>query len=694
MKRFKIYLLLAVMGVFGIAVSGVTGLSTASAQVDRTKYPEPGPAPQINIADPATFTLPNGLKVFVVENHKLPRVSYSLVLDRDPLLEGDKAGMTSLVGMVLMGGTNDMTKVEFDEAVDQIGARINVSATGASASGLKKHNDRLLELFADVLFNSSFSEAELDKVKRQSLSALAANREDPSSILSDVRSTILYGKDHPYGEIQTEASLENIQIEDIRSYYDTYFRPNIGYLAIVGDITVAEAKTLVNKHFANWERREVPAHTWHVPASPQGTKVNIVNRPTSKQSALALGYLVDLKPNNPDALAVTVISRVLGGGSSGRLFQNLREDKSYTYGAYGSISTGRLIGSMSASADVGTGVTDSATHEFLYELRRLADQTITQEELDLAKASIAGSFGRSLEQPSTIANFAINTEILDLPKDHYKNYLKRLDALTLDEVNALAAKYVRADNLHITVVGNADGFADRMARFGEVRYFTVSGDPEVKVEITDASVTPAGVINNYLAAIGGTDKLSAVKSVKGVSEAEIQGMTLTLEQIVDQTLKVALQNTKIAGQVLSQVRVEDGKVTVTAQGQSQELPAEAAEAYLTMLDIFPELYYVEKGYELELDGITQINGEDAYKLKVTSQGGLTSVEYYSVGSGLKLKSESDAAGEVTYGKYVDFGSDILYPESTTIVNQMMPFPVKAVVKSIEFNVEITEADLK
>lgn len=682
------------MGVFGLAVSGVTGLSTASAQVDRTKYPEPGPAPQINIAEPATFTLPNGLKVFVVENHKLPRVSYSLVLDRDPLLEGDKAGLTSMVGLVLMGGTNDLTKEEFDEAVDRIGARINVSATGASASGLKKHNDRLLELFADVLFNSSFSEAELDKVKRQSLSALAANREDPSSILSDVRSAILYGKDHPYGENQTESSLENIQIDDIRSYYDTYFRPNIGYLAIVGDITVAEAKTLVNKHFANWERREVPKHNWHVPASPQGTKVNIVNRPTSRQSALALSYLVDLKPNNPDALAVTVISRVLGGGSSGRLFQNLREDKSYTYGAYGSISTGRLIGSMSASADVGTGVTDSATHEFLYELRRLADQTITQEELDLAKASIAGSFGRSLEQPSTIANFAINTEILDLPKDHYKNYLKRLDALTLDEVNALAAKYVRADNLHITVVGNADGFADGMARFGEVRYFTVSGDPEVKVEITDASVTPAGVIDNYLAAIGGADKLKTVKSVKGISEAEVQGMTLTLEQIVDQNLKVALQNTKIAGQVLSQVRVEDGKVTVTAQGQSQELPAEAAESYLTQLDIFPELYYVEKGYELELDGITQVNGEDAYKLKVTSPGGLTSAEYYSVGSGLKLKSESDTAGEVTYGKYVDFGGGILYPESTNIVNQMMPFPVKAIVKSIEFNAEITEADLK
>lgn len=159
MKRLSLYLLVSVLGVFGV--------SSASAQVDRTKYPEPGPAPQINIGDPATFTLPNGLKVFVVENHKLPRVTYSLVLDRDPLLEGDKAGLTGLVGQVLMGGTHKMSKDELDEAVDQIGARLNVSATSASASSLKKHNERLLELFSDVLFNSSFSKQSWTKPKNR-----------------------------------------------------------------------------------------------------------------------------------------------------------------------------------------------------------------------------------------------------------------------------------------------------------------------------------------------------------------------------------------------------------------------------------------------------------------------------------------------------------------------------------------------
>ncbi len=694
MKRVNNYIRGAVAGLLGFAILiGLAGMPTATAQVDRTKYPEAGPAPQINIGEPATFTLANGLKVFVVENHKLPRVSYTLVLDRDPILFGDKAGLTSLFGSVIMGGTKTKTKDQLDEAIDRIGARINVSATGASASGLKKHNDHLLALFSDVLFNSAFSAAELDKGKKQLISSLASNKDDQSSIVGVVKNAVMYGKDHPYGENETEKTVENINIEDIQSYYNTYFRPNIGYLAIVGDITVAEARTLVNKHFANWEKKEVPAHKWNVPANPTGTKVNIVNRSSSKQSAIDISYLVDLKQNNPDALGVAAISRIFGGSSSSRLFRNLRETRSFTYGAYGGISTGRLVGSLSAYADVGTNVTDSAANEFIYEIDRMAKGTITQEELDLAKAMLAGSFGRSLEQPSTIANFAINTEIYNLPKDHYKNYLKRLDALTLDEVNALARKYFTAENLHITIVGNADGFADKMARFGEIRYFTVDGDPEVKVEITDANITAESVVATYVEKIGGAAKLGAIKTFKSVSEASIQGMTLSIEQIVDQNKGIAVQNTKIGPQVLSQVRIENGKVTVTAQGQSQELPAEVASQYLDMLLIYPELAYAAKGYKLELDGINKIEGEDAYKVKITSPDNKVVTEYFSVASGLKLKTENPASGDMVYGKYMSFDG-VLIPEEYTLTSPMMPMPIKAVAKTIELNGQITAEDLK
>lgn len=666
--------------------------TVAMAQIDRTKYPEPAPAPQINIGDPATFTLPNGLTVFVVENHKLPRVTYSLVLDRDPILEGDKAGLTSFVGDMLMGGTASRSKDALDEAIDRIGAHIGVSSTSASASSLKKYNAQLLELFADVLFNPAFPQTELDKLKKQAISGLAAAKEDPNSIAGVVRDAVMYGKNHPYGETETEKTIENVQVDDIKNYYNTYFKPNIAYLAIVGDITVPEAKNLVKVYFANWQKGDVAKHQWPTPQAPQGNKVILVNRASSAQSVINVGYPFDLKPNNPDVIAVSVVAEILGGGASARLFQNLREDKGYTYGAYASINPGKLVATLNTSASVRNAVTDSATREFIHELNKLSEKTITQHELDLAKAALAGSFGRSLEQPSTIANFAINTELQQLPKDYYKNYLKNLDAITLDQINAIAAKYVHGVNVQITVVGKTDDFTDQMARFGDVQFYTVTGEPEVKVEITDRNITAESIVDNYVEAIGGRAKLAAVKTVKSVSEAEIQGMTITIEQLVDQNKGIAVQNTKLGEQVLSKVLITKDKVTVTAQGQSQELAAEAAAPYQALLAIFPELTYGTNDTKLELDGIAKVNDEDAYKVKVTT-GTNTSVEYFSVASSLKLKTESELSGETTVEKYGTYDG-IQLPEIITIINKMVPMPLKAVTKEVVTNGEISDEELK
>lgn len=666
--------------------------ATAFAQVDRTQYPEPGPAPEINIAHPATFTLPNGLKVFVVENHKLPRVTYSLVLDRDPILEGDKAGLTTFIGEMLMGGTTTRSKDELDESIDRIGAYIGASSTSANASSLKKYNGQLLELFADVLFNPVFPQSELDKLKKQAISGLAAAKDDPNSIAQVVNDAVMYGKDHPYGETETEKTVENIQVDDVKNYYNTYFKPNIAYLAIVGDITVSEAKTLVDTYFSGWQPGEVPKKEWPDPEPSTGNKVILVNRPASAQSVINIGYPLQLKPNNPDVIAVSVVADILGGSASSRLFQNLREDKGYTYGAYGSISPDELIATLNTNASVRNAVTDSATQEFIHELKRIGEHTITQPELDLAKASLAGSFGRSLEQPSTIARFAINTELQQLPEDYYQNYLKNLDALTLDEVNATAAKYIHADNLQITIVGKADDFADRIARFGEVQYYTVTGDPEVKVEITDASVTAEGVIENYLTAIGGREKLEAVRTLRTISEAEIQGMTVTMEELVDKDKGIAVQRTKLGDQVLSKVVATKDQVTVSAQGQSQELPAEAATAYQSLIAIFPELTFATEGVTLKLDGIIDINGEAAYKMHI-SKDGSSDIAYFSVESGLKLKTESEQSGETTVERYGTYDG-IQLPETVSMVSSMMPMPLKAVTKTVEINGDIDADELK
>ncbi|MFN3801787.1 M16 family metallopeptidase, partial [Belliella pelovolcani] len=234
-------------------------LATVSfAQLDRTKMPVAGPAPEIRFGDAESFTLENGLKVFVIQNKKLPRVTYSLILDRDPILEGEKSGMLSFVGQMMTAGTKNRTKDKFNEEIDFLGASISASSTSISASTLTKHQEKVLELMADVLYNPVFPEEELQKLKVQAKSGLASAKSDPSTISSILTSKLVYGTDHPYGENETEETVDNVTVEDIKNYYDTFFRPNIAYLAIVGDVTLDQAKSLVNRHFAQWQQAEVP----------------------------------------------------------------------------------------------------------------------------------------------------------------------------------------------------------------------------------------------------------------------------------------------------------------------------------------------------------------------------------------------------------------------------------------------------
>src|SRR5690554_5647339 len=462
--------------------------SLAVAQIDRTKLPEPGPAPEIKLGDVEDFTLPNGLKVFVVENNKLPRVAFSLVLERDPLFEGEKAGMTGFVGEMLTAGTSNRTKEQLDEEVDFIGASLSASSTSLYGSSLKKHQDKILELMADVLFNPVFPQSELDKQKKQALTGLAAAKDNPDAISSLLTNALVYGKDHPYGENQTEKTTENVTVEDVKNYYNTYFKPNIAYLAIVGDIDKKEAEKLVNQYFGNWDKGQVQPLTYEEPTAPEGIKVGIVDRPASVQSVIKLGYPLEMNPAKEDFLSTRVLGYILGGGFNSRLNMKLREDKGYTYGARSSIGSDKLIANFNASTSVRTEVTDSALTEMIYEVRNIVEKGITEEELEEAKANLSGSFGRSLENPSTIASFAINIARYGLPEDYYSSYLQRLNALTVEDINAAAKKYIQPDNMYITIVGNGKEFKDKVAQFGEVKSYTNTGE-EAKEVAVDADMT-------------------------------------------------------------------------------------------------------------------------------------------------------------------------------------------------------------
>lgn len=676
MKKLFIYFILSVFS------------TVAIAQIDRSKLPEPGPAPEIRFGDAESFTLKNGLKVFVIQNNKLPRVTYSLILDRDPILEGDKAGMLGFVGEMMTAGTKNRSKDKFNEEIDFLGARISASATSLSASTLTKHQEKVLELMADVLYNPLFPEDELAKLKTQSKSALALAKNDPSTISSVLSNKLVYGSNHPYGETETEATIENITVEDVKKYYNTYFKPNIAYLAIVGDVSLAEAKKLVEKHFSSWKKANVPAFTYALPAVPSENVVALVDRPSSQQSVINITYPIQNHLPSEDYLASRVVGQVLGGGGSGRLFMNLRENKGFTYGSYASVGSDRLIANFSAGASVRGSATDSAVYEIIYEIKNMRDNGITQTELDAAKANLSGSFGRSLENPGTVANFAINTDRYGLPKNFYTTYLQRLNALTVEEVNAAAKRFLKPENMYITVVGNGAQVKEGLMAFGDVKSFTNMGEPERLVAM-DADVTASSVIGKYIQAIGGTDKLKEIKTATVESSAEIQGMKLGLDYYYDEGKQAFSNKVSMGGNVMSNTTLKDGKGLIQANGASMPLTDEQFEALKMSMFIFPEIHFESLGYTLEIDGIKDVEGEDAYKVIVTNPMGAATVNYYSVASGLKIKSESEGSGEVLFEDYKE-KDGVLYPMKMITKSPMIPVPLEAVVNNIVFNTSIEE----
>lgn len=680
MKKFALGILVMLLA------TGIT-----FAQVDRSKLPASGPAPEIKIGEAESFTLANGLKVFVVKNTKLPRVSFTLVFDRDPILEGDKAGLSTFIGDMMMGGTKNRTKDQLDQEIDFIGASLSASATSVSASSLKKHQGKVLELMADVLFNPVFPEAELEKLKKQSLTGLATTKDDPQAISSRLSRAVLYGKNHPYGESQTEQTTKNITLDDVKAYYQTYFKPNIAYLAIVGDIEKAEAQRVVNQYFGAWKKGVVPTFTYPMPVRAAKQAVALVDRSSSVQSVIDVTQPVAMKIGDPDYISSRLLNQILGGGSASRLFMNLREDKGFTYGAYSSIEADKLVGNISASASVRSEVTDSAVYEFVYEIKNLVEKGVTQEELDKAKAELAGGFGRSLEQPGTVATFALNTARYNLPKDYYATYLQKLNAYTVADINATAKRLIEPDKFIITTVGNGAEIKEKLAQFGEVVEYDIMGEP-AKQLVAEADMTAEKVLENYLTAIGGADKVAAIQTAKISMDANVMGTALTIAFVYDSQNGRYGQKLSIAGNVMQKTTIANGKGSMSVQGNAMEMtPAQLAEAQLNSY-LFPEAVYKTNGYTATLDGLKDVDGKPAYKVVIATASGAKLINYYAQDSGLKIKYENPASGDTFYGDYQPMNG-VLLPMSWTIKSPQIPVPLEAKVTSLQVNVPVTEGDI-
>ncbi len=647
-----------------------------TAQTDRSKAPAPGPAPRVQLAPHTSFTLANGMRVILVEDHKLPLVSVQVKFDIPPVLQGDIAGYQDLVGELLTAGTNRHSKEAIDELVDGMGAQLVGSGDGLYATALKRNFTPLMDLVQEVITSAIYPAEEVEKARTQALSGIQSRASDPDQIASVVGRALTYGKGHPYGEVVTEASMGKVDRAQVYAYYQYFFQPSRGYLVLVGDLDEKEARAAADRYFGQWKGATVdvtrneqgldvvkglgvvrPAKL--VPQANRPRQVCFVDRPGSAQSVLKAVFPVDMKPNDPMALQAQVMNTILGGGVfNARLMQNLREDKGYTYGAYSSLDPDRWCGAFSAGCSVRNEVTDSAVTELLFEVEHIRQMAVTEEELTLAKSYMAGTFGRSLEDPRTIARFALNTYLNELPQDHYATYLQRLDKVTVADVQAAAQRFLNPDHAQVLVVGDKEQVANKLAPLSfsrAVAYYDINGDLyRETAEPVPAGVTAEGVLDAYIKAIGGRDALAKVKELRREYAASMQGMGLTM---VENNAPGKYAMELGSGQMVLQKLVYDGKrgTSLGMAGTKELEDTELAEARKNIF-IFPELHYQDLDQRGNLTGMLELNGTKVYRMQVNNAlDGASFTEYYDVASGLKLrKVENQATEQGTFQVVTDY----------------------------------------
>ena len=344
---------------------------TLIMQAQDRPQPKPGPAPAINIKKPETFTLPNGLKVMVVENHKLPRVSFNLSIDNTPYAEGNKKGVDDLTSSLIGNGSTTISKDAFNEEIDFLGAELNFYSSGASANCLSKYSGRILELLADGALNPNFSKEEFDKEKDKLIEGLKTQEKSVAAVAGRVQNVLAYGKSHPYGEFLSEATIKNVTLEDVEMNYNTNFVPENAYLVVIGDVKVKAVKKAIEKLFGSWAKATAPQLTYSDPKNVQYSQINFVDMPNAVQSEIALQNTVNLKMTDKEYFAAIVANQILGGDFNSYLNMNLREAHGWTYGARSGISGSKYISTFRASTQVRNAVTDSAVVEFFKEIKKI-----------------------------------------------------------------------------------------------------------------------------------------------------------------------------------------------------------------------------------------------------------------------------------------------------------------------------------
>ena len=555
---------------------------------------------------------------------------------------------------------------------------------------------------ADAALNPNFTEEELEKERSKLITGLKTNEKDIGAISSRVQNVLAFGKNHPKGEFLSEETVNNVTLADVQQFYRDYFVPANAYLSIVGDVEFETVKEMVEQRFISWTKAVPPSVSYSEPSQAQYTQINFVDVPNAIQSNVTLQNLVDLEMKDEDYLAAKFANYILGGASVSRLEQNIREKKGFAYYSRSSIGDDKYGESrFRAITEVRNAVTDSAVVELLKEIDKIIQEPVTEEELNIAKSSYVGSFVRRLENPETVSDYALDIEIEDLPSDYYRTYLERIEALTIDDIQKAAQQYLTSANARVVVAGKGSEILENLEKVEfkgktvPVLYFDKNGAKADKPNYDAAvpeGITAEDVLQKYIEAIGGKDKLEGVQSYAMTAEASMQGQILELVMKKSSNDQF-LQDVRMMGNSMQKQVIDGDKGYMMQMGQRKDLTPEELEKMKEEATTFPELNYLVAG-GVSLEGVEQVGDKKAYKLKISD----SKTAFYDVETGLKVQeiSVQEAQGQTIQATTLleDYQevSGIKFPFK--LKQSAGPMNFEFIVKEIKVNEGVSDADFE
>jgi zinc protease len=439
---------------------------------------------RVKLPKPVEAKLKNGLTVLIAEDHRFPIVSVQFQIAGAGALfdPSNLPGLAKVTAEMLREGTKSRTSRQIAEDSDKLGATLSAasefgsSVTTFRASGLSQNFDSWFSLTLDVLLNPTFPADELEKLKQRLRIQLSQQRAAPNFLVDERFNRAVFG-DHPAAVVSpTTESVAAMTTEALLQWHRERYAPQNAILGIAGDVRASELIPKLEKQLAVWEKSNRKDSFSASLVPPSARKVYLIDRPNSVQTTVALGNIA-IDRRSPDYIPMVVMNHLLGGGPAARLFLNLREEKGYTYGVYSNFTARRYPGPWRAGGNMRTEVTANALIEFFNEIRRIRDEKVSNTELDDAKRAITARFALSLEQPTEVLNFAIVQRVYGFPADYWDSYPAQVQAMTSEDVQRVARKYLDPDTIQLVAVGDGRKIKPILEKYGPLEVYDSGGQP-------------------------------------------------------------------------------------------------------------------------------------------------------------------------------------------------------------------------